>query len=108
MPTDSLRDRLIDGVRGVPSTPQAVADAALSVLTEGIEIVTPHREGCEGRLFWGTDDEDDNGAEYVQVDCTGMYDEPECPFEARIPEALLAELVEAKFSYASHPTESRE
>lgn len=112
----SLRDRLIkrfkdeshyEQSREVYQLANTLADAALSVFIEalgldiptlravceaarGIEIVTPHRSGCEGKWM---------NRLYGRMLCTHRPT-PEhpysgCPAEARIPLDLLVSLVEA-------------
>lgn len=85
----ALRDRLLEAFRDRKKVPgkHALADAALSVLAEGIEIVTPHREECGGKWYRAS------GA--LVFRCTEGEGPTWCPAEARIPEALLVELVEA-------------
>lgn len=111
-PTSSdLRDRLavkienlLQGLPGGLARAQTndvwvVADGALSVLLRDIEIVAPHREGCEGKwVRWKTRDLAE-GWRFFRCshpfigDASGSL---ECRAESRIPEALLVSLVEAK------------
>lgn len=104
----TLRDRLAEAIL----TESRPVGAVMRVLTNGIEIVTPHREGCEGE--WTRRLHPYNEPTHITVLRCSLSRRSypptptHCPAEARIPEALLVELVEAKFSYASDPTESRE
>lgn len=77
------------------------SDAALSTLTDGIEVVTPHRvEGslrCNGRWVKALFCRDTDDTRLV---CE-HFDRGRCFAEARIPESLLVELVEATGDHES-------
>lgn len=82
---NNLRDRLYERLgRTLSFNVSEATDAALSVLTEQVEIAGLHREACEGK--WGRVPL----AGLVVLRCTI------CSAQARIPEPLLVELVEAK------------
>lgn len=105
--SDDLRERLDYAVKSAlsdlgitgPRQHRAnyISNAALSVLTEGIEIVTPHREGCEGEWSLVAKSIRFSGDESIRFVCDELEEDGSwgCPAEARIPEALLVSLVEA-------------